>query len=164
MFVIKSCQKIEYNALFMMIFIPVSNFGDQPLCILLKLSNNSSSNSYLKIYDGNSTGSFEFGKYKGDSQIPSFISSQNEIFIYFYTPSLNEFESVTFKGFYIEYTSSSKFFIWNYSSYFFCWMTESIKMHILLLYSFYLLQVCKAKYFPPKWQKKAKAAWNLSSQ
>ena len=32
MFVIKSCQKIEYNALFMMIFIPVSNFGDQPLC------------------------------------------------------------------------------------------------------------------------------------
>ena len=31
MFVIKSCQKIEYNALFMMIFIPVSNFGDQPL-------------------------------------------------------------------------------------------------------------------------------------
>ena len=107
--------------------------------------------SYLKIYDGNSTGSFEFGKYKGDSQIPSFISSQNEIFIYFYTPELNELESVTFKGFYIEYTSSSKFFIWNYSSYFFCWMTESIKMHILLLYSFYLLQVCKAKYFPHKW-------------
>ena len=32
MFVIESCQKIEYNALFMMIFIPVSNFGDQPLC------------------------------------------------------------------------------------------------------------------------------------
>ena len=31
MFVIESCQKIEYNALFMMIFIPVSNFGDQPL-------------------------------------------------------------------------------------------------------------------------------------
>ena len=31
MFVIKSCQKIEYNALFMMIFIPVSNFGDQSL-------------------------------------------------------------------------------------------------------------------------------------
>ena len=31
MFVIKSCQKIEYNALFMMIFIPVSNFGDHPL-------------------------------------------------------------------------------------------------------------------------------------
>ena len=34
MFVIESCQKIEYNALFMMIFIPVSNFGDQPLDIL----------------------------------------------------------------------------------------------------------------------------------
>jgi hypothetical protein len=33
MFVIESCQKIEYNALFMMIFIPVSNFGDQPLHI-----------------------------------------------------------------------------------------------------------------------------------
>ena len=33
MFVIESCQKIEYNALFMMIFIPVSNFGDQPLGI-----------------------------------------------------------------------------------------------------------------------------------
>ena len=31
MFVIELCQKIEYNALFMMIFIPVSNFGDQPL-------------------------------------------------------------------------------------------------------------------------------------
>ena len=31
MFVIESCQKIEYDALFMMIFIPVSNFGDQPL-------------------------------------------------------------------------------------------------------------------------------------
>ena len=31
MFAIESCQKIEYNALFMMIFIPVSNFGDQPL-------------------------------------------------------------------------------------------------------------------------------------
>ena len=31
MFVIDSCQKIEYNALFMMIIIPVSNFGDQPL-------------------------------------------------------------------------------------------------------------------------------------
>ena len=31
MFVIESCQKIEYNALFMIIFIPVSNFGDQPL-------------------------------------------------------------------------------------------------------------------------------------
>ena len=31
MFVIESCQKIEYNALFMMIFIPVSNFGDQSL-------------------------------------------------------------------------------------------------------------------------------------
>ena len=31
MFVIESCQKIEYNVLFMMIFIPVSNFGDQPL-------------------------------------------------------------------------------------------------------------------------------------
>ena len=33
MFVIQSCQKIEYNALFMMIFIPVSNFGDQPLVV-----------------------------------------------------------------------------------------------------------------------------------
>jgi hypothetical protein len=33
MFVIESCQKIEYNALFMMIFIPVSNFGDQSLVI-----------------------------------------------------------------------------------------------------------------------------------
>ena len=31
MFVIESCQKIEYNALFMMLSIPVSNFGDQPL-------------------------------------------------------------------------------------------------------------------------------------
>ena len=31
MFVIESCQKTEYNALFMMIFIPVSNFGDQSL-------------------------------------------------------------------------------------------------------------------------------------
>ena len=31
MFVIESCQKIEYNALFMMIFIPISNFGDQSL-------------------------------------------------------------------------------------------------------------------------------------
>ena len=31
MFVIEFYQKIEYNALFMMIFIPVSNFGDQPL-------------------------------------------------------------------------------------------------------------------------------------
>ena len=31
MFVIESCKKIEYNALFMMIFIPFSNFGDQPL-------------------------------------------------------------------------------------------------------------------------------------
>ena len=31
MFVIESCQKIKYNALFMMIFISVSNFGDQPL-------------------------------------------------------------------------------------------------------------------------------------
>ena len=31
MFVIESCQKIEYDALFMMIFIPVSYFGDQPL-------------------------------------------------------------------------------------------------------------------------------------
>ena len=31
MFVIQSCQKIEYNVLFMMIFIPVSNFGDQSL-------------------------------------------------------------------------------------------------------------------------------------
>ena len=31
MFVIESCQKIKHNALFMMIFIPVSNFGDQPL-------------------------------------------------------------------------------------------------------------------------------------
>ena len=34
MFVIESSQKIEYNALFMKIFIPVSNFGDQPLGIL----------------------------------------------------------------------------------------------------------------------------------
>ena len=31
MCVIESCQKIEYNALFMMILIPVSNFGDQSL-------------------------------------------------------------------------------------------------------------------------------------
>ena len=34
MFVIESCQKIKYNALFMMIFIPDSNFGDQPLGLL----------------------------------------------------------------------------------------------------------------------------------
>ena len=34
MFVIESCQKIEYNALFMMPFIPVSNFGDQPLAFI----------------------------------------------------------------------------------------------------------------------------------
>jgi hypothetical protein len=37
MFVIQSCQKIEYNVLFTMIFIPVSNFGNQslgtPICI-----------------------------------------------------------------------------------------------------------------------------------
>ena len=31
MFVIESCQKIEYNALFMRLSIPVSNFGNQPL-------------------------------------------------------------------------------------------------------------------------------------
>ena len=31
----QSCQKIEYNALFMMMFIPVSNFGDQPLHLSL---------------------------------------------------------------------------------------------------------------------------------
>ena len=36
MFVIESCQKIEYNALFMMIFIPVSNFGDQPLVLVFQ--------------------------------------------------------------------------------------------------------------------------------
>ena len=34
MFVIEFCQKIEYNALFMMIFIQVSNFGDQPVGFL----------------------------------------------------------------------------------------------------------------------------------
>ena len=40
MFVIESCQKIKYNALFMMIFIPVSNFGDQSLCtaIIVKMT------------------------------------------------------------------------------------------------------------------------------
>ena len=31
MSVVESCRKIEYDAFFMMIFIPVSNFGDQPL-------------------------------------------------------------------------------------------------------------------------------------
>ena len=31
MFVTESCQKIEYNELFMMIFTPVSNFDDQTL-------------------------------------------------------------------------------------------------------------------------------------
>ena len=36
MFVIESCQKIEYNVLFMMIFIPVSNFGDQSLDVKLR--------------------------------------------------------------------------------------------------------------------------------
>ena len=40
MFVIESCQKIEYNALFMMIFIPVSNFGDQPLALCLEKQKN----------------------------------------------------------------------------------------------------------------------------
>ena len=40
MFVIDSCHKIEYNALFMMIFIPVSNFGDQPLCMIYHLKAN----------------------------------------------------------------------------------------------------------------------------
>ena len=31
MSVVESCRKIEYDAFFMMIFIPVSNFSDQPL-------------------------------------------------------------------------------------------------------------------------------------
>ena len=34
LFVTQSCQKIEYDALFIMIFIPVSNFGDQSLVSL----------------------------------------------------------------------------------------------------------------------------------
>ena len=35
MSVVESCRKIEYDAFFMMIFIPVSNFGDQPLDVML---------------------------------------------------------------------------------------------------------------------------------
>ena len=33
LFLIQSCQKIEYNALFIMKFSPVSNFGDQSLLL-----------------------------------------------------------------------------------------------------------------------------------
>ena len=48
MFVIESCQKIEYNVLFMMIFIPVSNFGDQSLVVSNTVGNNREENSKLK--------------------------------------------------------------------------------------------------------------------
>ena len=35
-FGIQSCQKVQYNALFIMIFSPVTNFGDRPLEMLFK--------------------------------------------------------------------------------------------------------------------------------
>ena len=68
MFVIESCQKIEDNALFMMIFLPVSNFGDQPLALFL-------SKTFVWV--------FEIGRFR---LFPSTLSSTfiPEAFVYAY--------------------------------------------------------------------------------